>query len=328
MAVATATMVAREGADCILCCQAMGLPIDGNLPGHLHKWGNGMLVTRIRTSLEYEVFSASEFFLNMLVSKKSQLLLEECLSVEYVDSNGSKTPVYFQKNIDAMGGRFVSFPAKEGTINVDYTVSVVTNHARRLSEAAIYPIGRLPKKTIPCLRPSRYCESDVLSAQVQALFCAQGDGIVLVESIIDWIQEHVQYEVGYSDSTTSAADVFEKRKGVCRDFAHLAITFCRALNIPARFCVGYVYFEEPPQDFHAIFEAYLGGRWIKFDPTGLAPPDNLVVIARGNDAQDTPFATIFGNIKPSRMRINIEQEDPYSDLHLKAGDEQAAIIGR
>ena len=287
-----------------------------------------MLVSTIRTSLEYEIFSASEFFLNMLASKKSQLILEEHLSVDYAEANGSRTPVRFQKNIDAVGGRFVSFPAKEGTIHVDYSVRVVTNNARRPSEAAIYPIARLPKKTIPCLRPSRYCESDVLSAQVQALFSAQGDGIVLVESMIDWIQENIQYEVGCSDPTTSAADVFEKRKGVCRDFAHLAITFCRALNIPARFCVGYIYFAEPPQDFHAIFEAYLGGRWIKFDPTRLAPPDNLVVIARGNDAKDTPFATIFGNIKPTRMRINIEQEDPYSDFRVKAGDEQAAIIGR
>ena len=287
-----------------------------------------MLVSRIRASLDYEVFSASEFFLNMLVSKKSQLILQECLSVDYIDRNGGKAPVNFQKNIDAVGGRFASFSAEAGQICVDYTVSVVTNNDRRPLEAAIYPIGRLPKKTIPCLRPSRYCESDMLSAQVQALFCAQGDGIVLVESIIDWIQENIQYEVGCSGPTTSASDVFEKRKGVCRDFSHLAITFCRALNIPARFCVGYVFFEEPPQDFHAIFEVYLGGRWIKFDPTRLAPADHLVVIARGNDAKDTPFATIFGNIKPTRMRINIEQEDPYSDFCVKAGDEQAAIIGR
>ncbi len=287
-----------------------------------------MLVSKINTCLEYEVFSASEFFLNMLVSKKSQLILEENLKVEYFDRDGARSPLNFQKNIDAVGGRFASFSADVGKISVDYTASVVTNNERRPDQAAIYSIGRLPKKTLPCLRPSRYCESDVLSAEVQSRFSAQGDGIVLVESIIDWIQENIQYEVGCSDSTTSAWDVFEKRKGVCRDFAHLAITFCRALNIPARFCVGYVYFDEPPQDFHAIFEAYLGGRWIKFDPTRLAPPDNLVVIARGNDAKDTPFATIFGNIQTSRMRINIQQEDPYSDFRVKAGDEQAAIIGR
>ncbi len=287
-----------------------------------------MLVSTIKTSLDYEVFSASEFFLNMLVSKKSQLILQESLKVEYVNHDGTRAAVNFQKNIDAVGGRFASFMAEEGTVSVDYTARVVTNNDRRPDQAAIYSIGRLPKKTIPCLRPSRYCESDVLSSEVQSLFCAQGDGIALVESIIDWIQENIQYEVGYSDSTTSAWDVFEKRKGVCRDFAHLGITFCRALNIPARFCVGYVYFDEPPQDFHAIFEAYLGGRWIKFDPTRLVPPDNLVVIARGNDAKDTPFATIFGNIRTTRMRINIGQEDPYSDFRVTAGDEQAAIIGR
>lgn len=287
-----------------------------------------MLVSKIKTSLAYEVSSASEFFLNMLVSKKSQLILEERLHVGYVNRHGVESVIHFQKNIDAVGGRFASFTAQEGTVGVEYTARVVTNNERRPADAAIYSISRLPKKTIPCLRPSRYCESDVLSAQVQSLFRAQGDGIALVESIIDWIQDNIQYEVGCSDSTTSAWDVFEKRKGVCRDFAHLAITFCRALNIPARFCVGYIYFDEPPQDFHAIFEAYLGGRWIKFDPTRLAPPDHLVVIARGNDAKDTPFATIFGSIRTTRMRINIAQEDPYSDFRVAAGDEQQAIIGR
>ena len=287
-----------------------------------------MLVSKIQTSLAYEVSSASEFFLNMLVSKKSQLILEERLHVGYVNRHGVESVIHFQKNIDAVGGRFASFTAQEGTVGVEYTARVVTNNERRPADAAIYSISRLPKKTIPCLRPSRYCESDVLSAQVQSLFRAQGDGIALVESIIDWIQDNIQYEVGCSDSTTSAWDVFEKRKGVCRDFAHLAITFCRALNIPARFCVGYIYFDEPPQDFHAIFEAYLGGRWIKFDPTRLAPPDHLVVIARGNDAKDTPFATIFGSIRTTRMRINIAQEDPYSDFRVAAGDEQQAIIGR
>jgi len=287
-----------------------------------------MLVSKIKTSLAYEVSSASEFFLNMLVSKKSQLILDERLHIGYVDLDGIESVVHFQKTVDTAGGRFVSFAAQEGTVSVEYTAHVVTNNERRPTRADIYSIGRLPKKTIPCLRPSRYCESDVLSAQVQSLFRAQGDGIALVESIIDWIQDNIQYEVGCSDPTTSAWDVFEKRKGVCRDFAHLAITFCRALNIPARFCVGYIYFDEPPQDFHAIFEAYLGGRWIKFDPTRLAPPDHLVVIARGNDAKDTPFATIFGSIRTTRMRINIAQEDPYSDFRVVAGDEQQAIIGR
>ena len=92
--------------------------------------------------------------------------------------------------------------------------------------------------------------------------------------------------------------MFVQRAGVCRDFAHLAVTFCRALNIPARLVCGYARFPEPPPDFHAIFEAWLGGRWVLFDPTGMAPVEHVVRVATGRDAKDVAFATIFG---PARM---------------------------
>ena len=100
--------------------------------------------------------------------------------------------------------------------------------------------------------------------------------------------------------------------GVCRDFAHLGITFCRALNIPARFVTGYTWYAEPPADFHAIFEAYLGGRWILFDATELAPMTDLVRISTGKDAADTAFATIFGQVKMPRMNpaVTVLQEKP------------------
>jgi transglutaminase-like putative cysteine protease len=88
--------------------------------------------------------------------------------------------------------------------------------------------------------------------------------------------------------------VFVQRAGVCRDFAHLAVTFCRALNIPARLVVGYARFVEPPPDFHAVFEAWLGGRWVMYDATRMAPLDSLVRIAVGRDAKDVAFATIYG----------------------------------
>ncbi|MEO7853947.1 MAG: transglutaminase family protein, partial [Rubrivivax sp.] len=89
-------------------------------------------------------------------------------------------------------------------------------------------------------------------------------------------------------------DVFVQRAGVCRDFAHLGITFCRALNIPARLVVGYAIFDEPPTDFHAMFEAYLGGRWMLFDPTRMSALEQFVRIATGQDAKDVAFATIYG----------------------------------
>ena len=96
-------------------------------------------------------------------------------------------------------------------------------------------------------------------------------------------------------------NVLVNRAGVCRDFAHLAITFCRALNIPARFVTGYTWYADPPADFHAIFEVYLSGRWILFDATELAPITDLVRIGTGKDAADTAFATIFGSVKMTRM---------------------------
>jgi len=88
--------------------------------------------------------------------------------------------------------------------------------------------------------------------------------------------------------------LFRNRAGVCRDFAHLGVTLCRAVNIPARLVVGYSQFDEPPPDFHAVFEAWLGGEWVMFDATRMAPVDGIVRIAMGRDAKDVAFATIFG----------------------------------
>jgi transglutaminase-like putative cysteine protease len=108
----------------------------------------------------------------------------------------------------------------------------------------------------------------------------------------------VLYRVGSTTATSTARDVFVQRCGVCRDLAHLAITFCRALNIPARLVSAYAAFPDPPPDFHAVIEAYLGGRWVLFDPSGMAPIDQLVRLATGRDAKDVAFATIYG---PARM---------------------------
>ena len=103
--------------------------------------------------------------------------------------------------------------------------------------------------------------------------------------------------------------MFVQRAGVCRDFAHLGITLCRALNIPARLVVGYVNFEEPPQDFHAVVEAWLDGRWVLFDSTRMAPMDRLVRVGTGCDAKDVAFATIFGVVQMLRKELTVDQSD-------------------
>jgi transglutaminase-like putative cysteine protease len=102
--------------------------------------------------------------------------------------------------------------------------------------------------------------------------------------------------------------VYLQRAGVCRDFAHLAITFCRALNIPARLVVGYVHFDQPPQDFHAVFEAWLDGRWVMFDPTALAPVEAVVRVGTGRDAKDTAFSTLFGLVNMTYMHIQVNPD--------------------
>ena len=119
---------------------------------------------------------------------------------------------------------------------------------------------------------------------------------------------YIEYRVGSSTLTTTAQDVLANKAGVCRDFAHLAIAFCRALNIPARLMTGYARYAEPPADFHAVFEAYLGERWYLFDPTRLSKLDEIVRIDTGIDASEAAFATFFGNAGLRRLSPLIEPQ--------------------
>ena len=125
------------------------------------------------------------------------------------------------------------------------------------------------------------------------------------------VVETAQYQIGSSNPNTSAADVVLQRAGVCRDFAHLGIAFCRALNIPSRFIASYASFPDPPPDFHALFEAFLGGRWYLFDPTELAPRNQVVRIGTGRDATEVAFATIFGTAQMTLMSPTVKILEPY-----------------
>ncbi len=193
--------------------------------------------------------------------------------------------------------RFLRVRADKGPFELRYRAKV-----RRAPEpvdpnAEQMPIAELPDEVMHNLMPSRYCESDHLSHAAQRLFAPSTPaltGHARVQAIVEWIHANIDYQLGSSQATTTARDVFVQRAGVCRDFAHLGVTFCRALNIPARLVVGYARFDEPPPDFHAVFEAFLGGRWVLFDATKMSPLDEMVRIAVGRDAKDVAFATIFG----------------------------------
>jgi transglutaminase-like putative cysteine protease len=194
----------------------------------------------------------------------------------------------------------------EGTLTVRYDAEVeLESHRQDPATIAEIPPGELPLAVLPHLYPSRYCPADMLRAWAAQEFGALEPGHGRVTAICNWIYEHLEYCRGSSDSRTSASDTLIARSGVCRDFAHLGVSFCRALDIPARFVSGYAWGLEPA-DFHAIFEAYLGDRWYLFDPTRQANLDGVVRIGVGRDAAEVSFATTFGAVEPTSMAVWIE----------------------
>ena len=208
--------------------------------------------------------------------------------------------------------RLVKTRSSPGEFQVRYNATVQVNYPLPTGNEQEMAIADLPVEVIPYIWSSRYCESDAVLQVAGCTFGHLPKGYQRVEAICQWIRQNIVYQIGTSGPTTSTREVLVNRAGVCRDFAHLGITFCRALNIPARFVTGYTWYAEPPADFHAIFEAYLGGRWILFDATELAPMTDLVRISTGKDAADTAFATIFGQVKMPRMNpaVTVLEEKP------------------
>ena len=162
---------------------------------------------------------------------------------------------------------------------------------------------------LPFLFPSRYCQSDRLRHVAPDIAHTESSAFAKASSVVAWVNSHISYEVGISGPTDSAVDTLLNRQGVCRDFAHLAISLLRALSIPARYVTVYAHNLEP-QDFHACLEAYIGGRWCFFDPTHLAPLNGVVKIARGRDAADVAVANLFGDIGDSTFQVACQCMDP------------------
>lgn len=157
----------------------------------------------------------------------------------------------------------------------------------------------LPDESLVFLLGSRYCETDLLSETAWQLFSGTPPGYARVHAICQFVHAHIAFDYQNARSTRTAAQAFNERTGVCRDYAHLAITFCRCMNIPARYCTGYLsdVGTPPPYavgDFAAWFEAWIGGRWHLFDPRNIVPRIGRILMARGRDASDVAIATTFG----------------------------------
>ena len=175
-------------------------------------------------------------------------------------------------------------------------------------EARLVPVGELPTETLCHLLASRYCELDLLSNTAHELFGDVAPGWAQVQAICDWVHRKVTFGYNFARSTKTALDVYTERLGVCRDFQHLAITFCRCLNIPARYATGYlgdigVPVAPCPMDFSAWFEAYLGDRWWTFDARHNVPRQGRVLMAVGRDAADVALTTSFGSAKLNNFTV-------------------------
>jgi transglutaminase-like putative cysteine protease len=165
--------------------------------------------------------------------------------------------------------------------------------------ASQHAVEDLPAETIVYLLGSRYCETDQLSDIAWKLFEKKPPGWQRVQAICDFVHNHIEFGYEYARATKTSLEVYNEGKGVCRDYAHLAITFCRCINIPARYCTGYLGdmgmpHPYPPGDFAGWFEAYIGGRWYTFDPRNNVPRIGRILIAQGRDAADVPITQTFG----------------------------------
>ncbi len=242
----------------------------------------------IDCELQYDVTQGTLFLLNIAApSTDSQHVCAETITT---------TPDIAVDQLTAAGSpnRLIRFNAPPGPLNIRYLANVDVLRALPDPAAREVPVGELPAEVLPYLVASRYCESDILFPVACHEFGHMRPGYARVQSICEWIRQNIEYKVGTSHALSTARDALEAKTGVCRDFAHIAIAFCRALNIPARFVTGYAKYADPPPDFHAVFEVYLDGAWYLFDPTELSPVADMVRIGMGRDASEVAFATFFG----------------------------------
>jgi transglutaminase-like putative cysteine protease len=193
----------------------------------------------------------------------------------------------------------VQAPAGLFTITADAVIRDSGQAEPTFADAPEIPIEHLPSDTLQYLLGSRYCEVEPLMAEAWRLFGHVKPGWGRVQAICDFAHDHLSFGYHFARPSKTAREAYTERQGVCRDFAHLAITFCRCLNIPARYCTGYlgdigVPPADAPMDFAGWFEAYVGGAWHTFDPRNNQRRIGRVLIARGRDAADVAISTTFG----------------------------------
>jgi transglutaminase-like putative cysteine protease len=266
------------------------------------------MILRLGYDIQFEIPApvAMVALLNVHPSRVADLRAPDELRVE------PETPL--ESYLDSFGNRCARFVAQKGTLRLSNSTLIydsgladpVNPDAREL------PVQELPHEALRYLINSRYCEVDRFSAIAVELFGEAPRGWSRVQAVCDWVHTKVSFGYQHARPTKTALDVFTERFGVCRDFQHLAVTLCRALNIPARYATGYlgdigVPASPSPMDFSAWFEVYLEDRWWTFDARHNQPRVGRVLMATGRDASDVAMTTSFGAANLSHFTVVTEQ---------------------
>jgi transglutaminase-like putative cysteine protease len=215
---------------------------------------------------------------------------------------------------DVFGNICTRLVAPPGLIQIsnDFVIADSGKPDEVAADAEQLPLERLPHDALMYLLGSRYCDTQKLSDFAWWKFGGTSAGWRRVQAICDYVHERITFSYQHARNDRTASEGHEERIGVCRDFAHLAVTLCRCMNIPARYCTGYlgdigVPADPAPMDFSAWFEAYLGGRWYTFDARHNHPRIGRIVIARGRDAADVAISTTFGAAQLTRFAVLTEE---------------------
>lgn len=250
-----------------------------------------------RLALECNVPTPASFAIDVHPDRRGDVVVESPIVMRTPD--GRNVP--HARALDLFGNvrRRAVLPPGRTIIEHHGVIEDCGAHEPVVPTARQVPVADLPEEAMGFLLPSRYCESDLLGPEAWSRFAGVPEGWQRVQAICDFVHNHIRFGYGFADNTRTASGGLRDGRGVCRDFAHLAITLCRAMNIPARYCTGYlgdigVPHDPAPMDFSAWFEAYLDGRWYSFDARHNIPRIGRIVMARGRDAADVPIVSTFG----------------------------------
>ncbi|PMS29845.1 transglutaminase-like domain-containing protein [Paraburkholderia rhynchosiae] len=264
---------------------------------------------RVGYELIYECAQPTPMMLmlNTHFSRAQDVLSADLLAVD--------PPVVITQYRDSFGNLCSRLVAPQGLISLSTSALLNVSDQPETREPFDYQhaVETLPDECLAFLLGSRYCETDLLSDIAWKLFSNTPAGGARVQAICDYVHRHITFGYEFARPTKTAFQAWQERKGVCRDFAHLAVALCRAMNIPARYCTGYIsdVGVPPPwsaMDFAAWFEAYVGSSWQTFDPRNNVPRIGRVLMARGRDAADVAISNTFGPTKLIKFEVHCAPE--------------------